>query len=112
MSKNNRVLDQLVKLINALDDNNIIELPDLLERLRFTETSIGVVEFRKNINYKQVAKYLDKVECVFLAINRKRAWYACEQLMKITNRKIEYVKVIFNNKQGYLFSFSEPEPSN
>lgn len=108
MSKNSGILDQLINLINSLDDNGIIELPELLNRLKYVETDIAFVEFRKNINYQQVAKYLKKTDCVFLAISRKRAWYAREKLKEITKKDIEYVKVTFGDKSGYLFSFSDP----
>jgi len=112
MSKNRNVLDLLADLIKLLDETGVLELPELLDKLKYVETDIAAVEFRKNIDYRQVAKYLDKIGCVFLAINRKRAWYARNKLKEITGRDIEYVKAIFGDKSGYLFSFSDSSSSS
>jgi len=107
MSKKESVRDILIKLIHLLDEQGIIEISDLLTGLKQVEAPMAIVRFRKNIDYKVVAKYLEVVRFVFLAISRKRAWYACQKLKELTKKEIEYVKIKLDDTDGYLFSFKE-----
>ncbi|RLF60550.1 MAG: hypothetical protein DRN25_02370 [Thermoplasmata archaeon] len=107
MSKNNKIFDALLRLIYVLDEEEVINLVELAEALSHKNVPFFILEFSGNVNYKTVAEYMEKTGAVFLPVGRKRAWYASRRLENLTGKKIEYVKLTYNKKTGYLFMFQD-----
>jgi len=101
MSKNDDILDALCLLIQILDDRGVIDVVDLIEKLKVEEVSIVVA--KKNMRYEEIAGYLKRGIHVFIEGSRQKMSYAKKRLSEL-GVQIKYTRAVYGGKAGYLIS--------
>lgn len=98
------IKDILVHLIMELDDKNIVPMEELIDALGVADVKIAYIKHKKNLNYKEISKYLNVVDFVFLQLGYKEMSYAKKRLEELTNKEIVKTKSRYGDKHGYLVS--------
>ena len=108
MSKKEKIINALLNLIEALEEEGIISSFDLIDVMDVTVEKLAVIKSSKKLNLKEVANDLEAYGKVFIKCDsRQRAHYIQKRLETLTGRKISKIKATLDNTPGYLFEFAE-----
>lgn len=106
MSKN--VIDALVEFIMRLDEDGIIEVEELIDRIPVQESVVMVLRPKKrNYSAEEIVAALMRVDKVFLPEidSRQKIWYLKERVEEISGMKASYREAWFGNEKGYVIYF-------
>ena len=107
MSNEDELLDILTKEILFLEDRGLLKVEDLIDRLGGFGATVACIRKTKKIDYQKVAEYMEKVDFVFLPVERKTASYAKARLESITGKTIVATMSRHENEHGYLFGIKK-----